>query len=51
MQTAIERYRTDKVTPPTDPLTLDILQAGPAASTTVNVSQPPSTPPTVQPTQ
>jgi hypothetical protein len=51
MQTAIERYRNDKVTPPTDPLTLDILQAGPAASTTVNVSQPPSTPPTVQPTQ
>ena len=51
MQTAIERYRNDKVTPPTDPLTLDILQPGPAATTTVNVSQAPSAPPTVQPTQ
>jgi hypothetical protein len=51
MQTAIDRYRNDKVTPPTDALTLDITQPGPAATTTVNVSQAPSTPPTVQPTQ
>jgi hypothetical protein len=51
MQTAVERYRNDKVTPPTDALTLDIMQPGPAATTTVNVSQAPATPPTTQPTQ
>ena len=28
MQMAIERYRNNKVTPPTDPTTLDIMQAG-----------------------
>ncbi len=51
MQSAIERYRNDKVTPPVDPTTLDILQPGSAAAATVNISQPPATPPTVQPTQ
>jgi hypothetical protein len=51
MQMAIERYRNNKVTPPTDPTTLDIMQAGPAATTTVNVAQPPATPPAPQLTQ
>lgn len=51
MQTAIERYRNGKVTPPVDPTTLDILQPGSAAAATVNISQPQAPPPTVQPTQ
>ncbi len=50
MQSAVERYRTNKVTPPVNPTTLDITnpqQATPAANTTqptaANGNGPPTT--------
>jgi hypothetical protein len=53
MQSAIERYRTDKVTQPPNPTTSEVenMQQQAAAAATAAASQPPPTPPPVQPTQ
>jgi hypothetical protein len=53
MQSAIERYRTDKVTPPLNPTTSEVenMQQQAAAAATAAASQPPPTPPPPQPTQ
>ena len=51
MQTAIERYRTDKVTQPPNPTTSEVenMQQQAAAAATAAASQPPPTPPPAQP--
>jgi hypothetical protein len=46
MQSAIERYRTNKVTPPVNPTTLDIMNPQQATQAAQTTSQPAAAPPT-----
>jgi len=46
MQAAVERYRTNKVTPPVNPTTLDIMNPQQATQAAQTTSQPAAAPPT-----
>ncbi len=46
MQSAIERYRTNKVTPPVNPTTLDIMNTQQATQAAQTTPQPAAVPPT-----
>ncbi len=46
MQSAIERYRTNKVTPPVNPTTLDIMNPQQATQAAQTTPQPAAVPPT-----
>ena len=46
MQAAVERYRTNKVTPPVNPTTLDIMNPQQATQAAQTTPQPAAVPPT-----